>query len=79
MPKYGYIYYSTFIDILLNQAETLINEENLVPCYDIVSIMCDQVNGRLKSIVKFGPPKDMGQTFHTIIYAAPRFEIDELM
>mmetsp|Transcript_410 Transcript_410/g.263 ORF Transcript_410/g.263 Transcript_410/m.263 type:complete len:81 (+) Transcript_410:44-286(+) len=22
-------------------AETLINEENLIPCYDIVSIMCD--------------------------------------
>jgi len=28
-------------------AETLINEENLIPCYDIISIMCDQVNGRL--------------------------------
>jgi hypothetical protein len=22
-------------------AETLINEENLIPCYDVVSTMCD--------------------------------------
>ena len=60
-------------------AETLINEENLVPCFDIISIMCDQVNGRLKQISKFGPPKDMSNTFHTLIYAAPRMEIEELM
>ncbi len=37
------------------------------------------MNGRLKTIKKFGPPKDMDQTFRTIIYAAPRMEIDELM
>lgn len=43
----------------IKQAETLINEENLIPCFDIVSIMCDQLNGRLKTIEKFGPPKDM--------------------
>ena len=45
--------------LILMQAETLINEENLIPCFDIVSIMCDQLNGRLKTIEKFGPPKDM--------------------
>lgn len=57
----------------------MINEEGLIPCYDIVSIMCDQLLGRLKQIQKFGPPKDMEQTFHTLIYACPRIDIDELM
>jgi hypothetical protein len=50
----------------------------MVPCYDIVSILCDQLNGRLKTIEKFGPPKDMDQNFRTLIYAAVRMEIDEL-
>lgn len=59
--------------------ETLINEESMVPCFDIVSIMCDQVNGRLSSIVKFGPPKDMDITFHTLIHCAPKMEVEELM
>ena len=35
-------------------AETLINEENMIPVYDVVSIMCDQINGRLVYIEKFG-------------------------
>ena len=39
--------------------ETLINDENLVPCYDITSTMCDQVKGRLEYIKKFGAPPDM--------------------
>jgi hypothetical protein len=34
--------------------ETLINEENMIPVYDVVSTMCDQVNGRLTYIEKFG-------------------------
>ena len=54
MPKSGYV------DIFFKfQAETLINEENLIPVFDIIGIMCDQLNGRLKTIEKFGPPKDM--------------------
>ena len=56
----------------------MINDEGMVPCFDIVSILCDQLNGRLKTIEKFGPPKDMDQNFRTLIYAAPRMEIDEL-
>ena len=35
-------------------AETLIFEEGLIPVYDVVSTMCDQVNGRLTQIKKFG-------------------------
>lgn len=34
--------------------ETLINEENMIPVYDVISTMCDQVNGRLTQIEKFG-------------------------
>lgn len=41
--------------------------------------MCDQVNGRLNQIAKFGPPKDMNQTFATIISAAPKIDIEELL
>jgi hypothetical protein len=40
--------------------------------------MCDQLNGRLKTIGKFGPPADMDQTIRTLIYSAPRMEVDEL-
>ena len=50
----------------------------MILCYDIVSIMCDQLNGRLKTIAKFGPPADMDTTIRTLIYASPRMEIDEL-
>ena len=35
-------------------AETLLNEEGQIPVYDVVSTMCDQVNGRLTQIAKFG-------------------------
>ena len=50
----------------------------MVPCFDIISIMCDQLNGRLKTISKFGPPRDMDVTFHTLIYASARIDVDEL-
>ena len=60
-------------------AETLINDEGQIPVYDVVSTMCDQVNGRLTQIQKFGPPMDMNQTFATIIHAAPKLDIEELL
>jgi hypothetical protein len=59
--------------------ETLISEENLIPCYDVISSMCDQVNGRLAYIEKFGAPDDMKTTFATIIHAAPKLDCEELM
>jgi len=60
-------------------AETLLNEEAQLPVYDIVAIMCDQLNGRLSTIQKFGPPKDMDTTFHTIIHVAAKSEVAELV
>lgn len=59
--------------------ETLINEENIIPVYDVVNTYCDQLNGRLNQIVKFGVPKDMNQTFATIIHSAAKLDCDELM
>ena len=45
---------SLFLILHLKQAETLLNEEAQLPVYDIVAIMCDQLNGRLSTIQKFG-------------------------
>lgn len=59
-------------------AETLINDENQIPCYDIACTMCDQIRGRLDYMAKFGPPKDMHQTFATIIHLAPKLGVEEL-
>ena len=59
--------------------ETLINEENMIPVYDVISIMCDQINGRLTMIAKYGPPADMNQTFATVIHAGPKLDCKELM
>lgn len=58
--------------------ETLINDENQIPIYDIVSTMCDQLKGRMEYISKFGAPKDMNQTFSTLIHVAPKLGVDEL-
>jgi len=33
----------------------------------------------LTQIEKFGPPKDMNQTFATLIHSAPKLDITELM
>ena len=59
-------------------AETLINDENQIPCYDIACTMCDQIKGRLDYLGKFGPPKDMHQTFATVIHLAPKLGVEEL-
>ena len=59
-------------------AETLINEENQIPCYDIACTMCDQIRGRLEYLQKFGAPKDMNQTFATVIHLAPKLGVEEL-
>lgn len=60
-------------------AETLINDEGIVPCYDITHTMCDQIAGRLDYIAKFGAPPDMSQTFATVIHVAPKLAVEELM
>lgn len=57
----------------------MINNENKAPVYDVIHTMCDQVQGRLTYIEKYGAPKDMNETFATIIYAAPMLDIKEIM
>ena len=56
----------------------MINDEGFVPCYDVLHTMCDQVAGRLTYISKYGAPKDMNETFATIIHAAPKMDVKEL-
>jgi hypothetical protein len=51
----------------------------MVPVYDVVHTMCDQVNGRLTYIGKYGKPNDMDETFATIIHAAPKLDVEELL
>lgn len=60
-------------------AETLITEEGLLPCYDVTSSYCDQLNGRLAYIEKFGAPDDMKMCFATLIHVAPKMDCEELM
>ena len=50
----------------------MINDEGMVPVYDVIHTMCDQVNGRLTYIAKNGKPSDMDETFATLIHAAPK-------
>jgi len=59
-------------------AETLINEENLVPCYDVAATMCDQVKGRLEHLERYGAPPDMQETFSTLFHLAPKLDVEEL-
>ena len=54
-------------------AETLLFEEGMIPVYDIVTSMCEQVKGRLTDIKAHGAPSDMKNTFVTIFYVADRF------
>jgi len=51
----------------------------MVPVYDVIHTMCDQVNGRLAYIAKYGKPNDMDETFATIIHAAPKLDVQELL
>ena len=56
----------------------MINDEGMVPVYDVIHTMCDQVNGRLTYIAKYGKPSDMDETFATIIHASPKLDIQEM-
>jgi len=53
----------------------------MIPCYDIIAMLCDAVLERIPFLQKMGReiPPDMHTTLHTLIYAASRSGIDELM
>lgn len=53
----------------------------MIPCYDILAMLCDAVLERMPLLQKMGKevPPDMYMTLHTLIYAASRSGIDELV
>eukprot|EP00826_Nyctotherus_ovalis_P060979 TRINITY_DN862_c0_g1_i1.p1 TRINITY_DN862_c0_g1~~TRINITY_DN862_c0_g1_i1.p1 ORF type:complete len:255 (+),score=53.84 TRINITY_DN862_c0_g1_i1:371-1135(+) len=53
----------------------------MIPCYDIIAMLCDAVLERMPLLQKMGKeiPPDMYVTLHTLIYAAPRAGIEELV
>ena len=51
----------------------------MLSVFDVVHTMCGQVNGRLTYIDKYGAPKDMNEMFATLIHAAPKINVQELM
>ena len=59
--------------------ETLMNDENTIICFDILATMLDQLKGRLDYMEKLGHPRDMDQTYASIIHCAPKLEVEELM
>lgn len=59
--------------------EGVINDENYIAVCEILSIMCAQCFERIRVISEFDdPPRDMLASMHTLIYAAPYADCDEL-
>lgn len=58
----------------------LVNEENKLPLYEMLNIMLGSVGERLSQLEKLGYKKgtDMDETFHTIIHASKKLEVQEL-
>eukprot|EP00826_Nyctotherus_ovalis_P051732 TRINITY_DN647_c0_g1_i23.p1 TRINITY_DN647_c0_g1~~TRINITY_DN647_c0_g1_i23.p1 ORF type:complete len:448 (+),score=93.28 TRINITY_DN647_c0_g1_i23:122-1465(+) len=65
----------------LINVESLINDERMLPCYDVLSTMCDTMYERVPMLVKMGReiPSDMLTTLHTLLYASNRAGVEELM
>lgn len=66
-------------EIALINVESVINDENYISVFEILSIMCAQCFERAKVISEFtDPPRDMLASIHTLIYAAPYADCEEL-
>lgn len=58
----------------------MINDERMIPCYDVLAMLCDAVIERMPILERSAReiPADMHVTLHTLIYAADRAGVDEL-
>lgn len=58
----------------------MINDERSLPCYDVLSTMCDNMYDRAPMLAKMGReiPSDMSTTLHTLLYASNRAGVEEL-
>lgn len=53
---------------LIKQSETLINDERMILCYDILSMMCDQILERIPLLLKM-------KKYHIVLIYAGRFRV----
>jgi vacuolar protein sorting-associated protein IST1 len=62
------------------KAEALIRDDSLIEAYDILSMQCELLSERMK-LLEFSKecPSDLISTVATLIYAAPRVDIPELV
>lgn len=66
-------------DLALINVESVINDENYISVFEILSIMCAQCFERIRVISEFtDPPRDMLASIHTLVYAAPYADCEEL-
>lgn len=66
-------------EIALINVESVINDEDYISVFEILSIMCSQCFERIRVISEFtDPPRDMLASIHTLIYAAPYADCEEL-
>jgi vacuolar protein sorting-associated protein IST1 len=62
------------------KAEALIRDDHMIEAYDILSLNCELLSERIK-LISFskGCPPDLVSCVATLIYAAPRVDIPELL
>jgi hypothetical protein len=62
------------------KAEALIRDDNMIEAFDILSLNCELLHERIK-LVSFSKecPPDLVSSVSTLIYAAPRIDIPELV
>jgi len=66
-------------DMAMINVESVINDENYISVYEILAMMCAQCSERIRVIAEFtDPPRDMLASIHTLVYAAPYADCDEL-
>lgn len=66
-------------EMALINVETIIAHENFISACEILGIMCTQCSERIRVISEFSePPRDMLASMHTLIYAEPYSECQEL-
>jgi len=60
--------------------ESLINDERMLPCYDVLKCMCGTMYERMSMLTRKNReiPSDMVITLHTLLYASCRSGVEEL-
>ena len=61
--------------------EPLINDERMIPCFEVLDMLCQNTIERAQMLAKIGKdiPPDMKTTLHTLVYASNRAGVEELV